>query len=64
MRAAADTQVTAHFLPSHICYPSQTAMEEGTKTKKTVFVGGINDDINEEVLYEAFSTFGALVSIT
>jgi peptidyl-prolyl isomerase E (cyclophilin E) len=34
-------------------------MEEGTKTKKTVFVGGISDDINEQVLYEAFSTFGA-----
>ena len=37
-------------------------MEEGTKAKKTVFVGGIGDGIDEAALYEAFSTFGALVS--
>jgi len=34
-------------------------MEEGTKAKKTVFVGGIGDDTDEAVLYESFSTFGA-----
>jgi len=34
-------------------------MEEGTKTKKTVFVGGISDDTDETTLYESFSTFGA-----
>jgi hypothetical protein len=34
-------------------------MEEGTKTKKTVFVGGISDDTDETALYEGFSTFGA-----
>lgn len=33
-------------------------MEEGTKTKKTVFVGGIGDDVDEAVLIETFSTFG------
>lgn len=33
-------------------------MEEGTKAKKTVFVGGIGDDVDESVIYENFSTFG------
>ncbi|KAF5310954.1 hypothetical protein D9619_007774 [Psilocybe cf. subviscida] len=33
-------------------------MEEGTKAKKTIFVGGISDDTDETTLYEAFSTFG------
>lgn len=33
-------------------------MEEGTKTKKTVFVGGIGDDVDEAVLVETFSAFG------
>jgi hypothetical protein len=34
-------------------------MEEGTKSKKTVFVGGIGDDVDEGVIYENFTTFGA-----
>ena len=34
-------------------------MEEGTKTKKTIFVGGIGDDVDENALIETFSTFGA-----
>lgn len=33
-------------------------MEEGTKSKKTVFVGGIGDDVDESAIYESFSTFG------
>jgi RNA recognition motif-containing protein len=33
-------------------------MEEGTKSKKTVFVGGIGDDVDESVIYEHFTTFG------
>lgn len=33
-------------------------MEEGTKTKRTVFVGGVGDDVDEAALMEAFSTFG------
>lgn len=33
-------------------------MEEGTKSKKTVFVGGLGDDVDEAVIYETFSTFG------
>jgi len=39
-------------------------MEEGTKTKKTVFVGGISDDTDETALYEGFSTFGAHIPIS
>ncbi|KAH9952225.1 RNA-binding domain-containing protein [Amylocystis lapponica] len=38
-------------------------MEEGTKTKKTVFVGGIGDDVNEGVLFDNFSTFGSSILI-
>lgn len=38
-------------------------MEEGTKTKKTVFVGGLSDDVDEAVIYENFSTFGTPRSI-
>ena len=33
-------------------------MEEGTKAKKTVFIGGVGDDVDESVIYETFSTFG------
>jgi hypothetical protein len=36
------------------------AMEEGTRTKKTVFVGGISDDVDESIIYDHFSTFGAI----
>lgn len=36
-------------------------MEQGTKSKKTVFVGGIGDDVDESVIYENFSTFGTLL---
>ncbi|OJT15724.1 Peptidyl-prolyl cis-trans isomerase E [Trametes pubescens] len=32
-------------------------MEEGTKSKKTVFVGGIGDDVDETVILENFSPF-------
>ena len=33
-------------------------MEEGTRTKKTVFIGGISDEVDEGVLLETFSVFG------
>jgi len=33
-------------------------MEEGTKTKRTIFVGGVGDDVDEAALMAAFSTFG------
>ena len=38
-------------------------MEEGAKSKKTVFVGGVPEDVDEAVLYEQFSAFGALDAI-
>jgi hypothetical protein len=35
-------------------------MEEGaTNPKKTVFIGGIGEDVDQAVLLETFSTFGA-----
>jgi peptidyl-prolyl isomerase E (cyclophilin E) len=37
-------------------------MEEGTKSKKTIFVGGIGDDVDEAVLYEKFATFGWIIT--
>lgn len=33
-------------------------MEEGTKSKKTIFIGGVNEDVDEAAIIEAFSTFG------
>ena len=51
-RRAADAESTVTFtLFTH-------TMEEGGKTKKTLFVGGIGEDVNEEIILEAFSTFG------
>ncbi|KAL0071383.1 hypothetical protein AAF712_001240 [Marasmius tenuissimus] len=38
-------------------------MEEGTKSKKTVFVGGLGEDVNEAVIYEHFSTFGDIIEV-
>jgi len=38
-------------------------MEEGTKTKKTIFVGGIGDDIDQTIIYEQFSTFGDIIEV-
>jgi len=38
-------------------------MEEGTKSKKTVFVGGISEDIDESIIYENFSTFGDIIEV-
>jgi len=38
-------------------------MEEGTKTKKTVFVSGLGDDIDESVIVETFSTFGDIIEV-
>lgn len=33
-------------------------MEEGTKGKKTIFIGGIGEDVDEAVIYEHFAAFG------
>ncbi|KAI0054102.1 RNA-binding domain-containing protein [Auriscalpium vulgare] len=38
-------------------------MEEGTKTKKTVFVGGLSDDVDQAVLIESFSPFGDVIDV-
>ncbi|TFK55052.1 RNA-binding domain-containing protein [Heliocybe sulcata] len=38
-------------------------MEEGTRTKKTVFVGGLGDDVDEAVLLETFTTFGDVIEV-
>ncbi|KAF8136384.1 RNA-binding domain-containing protein [Boletus edulis] len=38
-------------------------MEDGTKAKKTIFVGGLGDDVDESVLYESFSPFGDIVEV-
>ncbi|KAI5899462.1 RNA-binding domain-containing protein [Schizophyllum commune H4-8] len=38
-------------------------MEEGTKNKKTIFVGGLVDEVNEATLFETFSTFGDVVEV-
>jgi len=38
-------------------------MEEGTKSKKTIFVGGISEDTDETTLYEGFSTFGDIIQV-
>lgn len=34
-------------------------MEEGTKTKKTVFVGNLANEVDEAALLETFAAFGA-----
>ncbi|TFK29964.1 RNA-binding domain-containing protein [Coprinopsis marcescibilis] len=38
-------------------------MEEGTKSKKTVFVGGISDETDEALIYDTFSTFGDIIQV-
>jgi len=39
------------------------SMEDGTKSKKTVFVGGVPEDVDEAVLYEHFSAFGDIIEV-
>ncbi|KAI0670294.1 RNA-binding domain-containing protein [Trametes maxima] len=38
-------------------------MQEGTKTKKTLYIGGIGDDVDEAAILENFSTFGDIIEI-
>jgi len=38
-------------------------MEEGTKSKKTVFVGGVAEEVDEATIYEHFSTFGDIIEV-
>ncbi|KAF9521119.1 hypothetical protein BS47DRAFT_1335220 [Hydnum rufescens UP504] len=38
-------------------------MEEGTKNKKTIFIGGLNEDIDQTTLISTFSTFGDIIDV-
>ncbi|KAI9070384.1 RNA-binding domain-containing protein [Trametes sanguinea] len=38
-------------------------MEEGTKTKKTVYIGGIGEEVDEALILETFSTFGDIIEV-
>ncbi|KAF7304902.1 Cyclophilin type peptidyl-prolyl cis-trans [Mycena kentingensis (nom. inval.)] len=38
-------------------------MADGGPSKKTVFVGGVGEDIDEAALYEHFSTFGDIIEV-
>ncbi|KAI0006170.1 hypothetical protein BJV74DRAFT_26964 [Russula compacta] len=38
-------------------------MEEGGRTKKTIFVGGIGEDVDEGIIMETFSTFGDIIDV-
>jgi len=38
-------------------------MEEGGKPKKTIFVGGIGEDVDEKIILETFSTFGDIIDV-
>ncbi|KAJ7235479.1 hypothetical protein B0H12DRAFT_1238778 [Mycena haematopus] len=38
-------------------------MEEGQKSKKTVFVGGVAEEVDEAAIYERFSTFGDIIEV-
>ncbi|KAF7322994.1 RRM domain-containing protein [Mycena chlorophos] len=35
----------------------------GAKNKKTVFVGGVAEDLDEAAIYEQFSTFGDIIEV-
>ncbi|KAJ3920296.1 hypothetical protein F5877DRAFT_38385 [Lentinula edodes] len=38
-------------------------MEDGTKAKKTVFVSGIGNDVDNSVIYEPFATFSDVIEV-
>lgn len=38
-------------------------MEEGSRNKKTIFVGGLSSDIDQTLLIETFSTFGDVIDV-
>ncbi|KAI6099881.1 RNA-binding domain-containing protein [Pisolithus croceorrhizus] len=38
-------------------------MEEETRGKKAIFIGGLAEDVNEAVIYEHFSPFGDIVEV-
>ena len=38
-------------------------MEEGTKAKKTIFVGGLTEQVDEATILETFQTFGDILEV-
>ncbi|KAI6028431.1 hypothetical protein F5J12DRAFT_805366 [Pisolithus orientalis] len=38
-------------------------MEEETRGKKSIFIGGLAEDVDEAVIYEHFSPFGDIVEV-
>lgn len=38
-------------------------MEEGSRNKKTIFVGGLSEDIDQTILIESFNTFGDIIDV-
>ncbi|KAF8334312.1 RNA-binding domain-containing protein [Cantharellus anzutake] len=38
-------------------------MEDGAKSKKTIFIGGLSEEADQEALINAFSTFGDIIDI-
>lgn len=50
-------------MPPSVHFPASGFMEEGSKSKKTIFVGGLADDVDEAAMYETFSTFGDIIEV-
>ncbi|KAJ7685223.1 hypothetical protein DFH06DRAFT_1313549 [Mycena polygramma] len=38
-------------------------MEQGSKSKKTIFVGGVAEEVDETTIYEHFATFGDIIEV-
>ncbi|KIY72145.1 RNA-binding domain-containing protein [Cylindrobasidium torrendii FP15055 ss-10] len=38
-------------------------MEEGNKSKKTIFIGNVAEEVNETIIYENFQTFGDIIEV-
>ena len=39
-------------------------MSDKSRQKATVFVGGLNNDVNEQTLHDAFIPFGEIVEVS
>ena len=39
-------------------------MSDASRTKSTVFIGGLDNRVNQNLLYEAFIPFGEIVEVT
>jgi peptidyl-prolyl isomerase E (cyclophilin E) len=49
--------------PVSACGVFVFVMEEGSRNKKTIFVGGLSDDVEQTTLIEAFNTFGDIIDV-